>query len=55
MVKARSLNQAILAYKSHISPVLGKLIMCQISPNDIINLMNVLEKKTYQQHISTIS
>lgn len=45
MIKARSLNQIIIAYKSHIGPVLGKLIMCRISPNDVINLLNVLESK----------
>ena len=45
MIKARSLNQIIIAYKSHIGPVLGELIMCRISPNDVINLLNVLESK----------
>ena len=55
MIKARSLNQTIIAYKAHISPVLGKLIMCQISTNDIVNLMNVLEKKNISEsHISNI-
>lgn len=48
MIKARSLNQIKLAYNTHISPVLGDILICQISPNDIINLVSILEKKTYR-------
>lgn len=45
MIKARSLNQIKLAYNTHISPVLGDILICQISPNDIANLISILEKK----------
>ena len=45
MIKDRSLYQIQCAYKNHIGPVLGDIVVCKISPNDIINLINVLEKK----------
>lgn len=45
MIKARSLNQIKLAYRTHIGPVLGDILICKISPNDIANLVSVLEKK----------
>ena len=45
MIKARSLSQIIQAYKKHISPVLGGKIMCQITPNDVINFLNILESR----------
>ena len=46
MIKDRSLYQTQLAYKNHISPILGDVLVCKITPNDIINLINVLEKKS---------
>lgn len=49
MIKERSLNQIKLAYNTHIRPILGDLIICQISPNDIINLINILERKDLTQ------
>lgn len=45
MIKDRSLYQIELAYKNHISPVLGDILICKISPNDIINLITILEQK----------
>lgn len=45
MIKERSIYQIQIAYKNHISPVLGDILMCMISPNDIINLINTLENK----------
>ncbi len=45
MIKARSLSQIMQAYKKHISPVLGGKIMCQITPNDVINFLNILESR----------
>lgn len=45
MIKERSVNQIKLAYNSHISPVLGDILVCKISPNDIVNLISVLEEK----------
>lgn len=49
MIKDRSLYQIELAYKNHISPVLGDILICKISPNDIINLITILEQKVYVQ------
>ena len=46
MIKARSLNQIKLAYRTHIGPVLGDILMCKISPNDIANLISILETKS---------
>ena len=45
MIKARSIYQIQIAYNTHIRQVLGDILMCRITPNDIINLINVLEKK----------
>ena len=45
MIKARSLNQIQLAYNTHISPVLGDIIMSEITPNDIANFLTILERK----------
>ena len=42
MINARSLNQIKLAYKTHIKPVLGHMIISLFSPNDVANLINCL-------------
>lgn len=45
MIKERSIYQIQLAYSTHIGPVLGNILVCLISPNDIINLITSLERK----------
>ena len=45
MIKARSANQIELVYRTHISPVLGKTLVCLITPNDVVNLITILEHK----------
>lgn len=45
MIKERSIYQIQMAYGKHISPVLGNIIVCKISPNDVVNLIDSLEKK----------
>lgn len=42
MIKERSVNQIQLIYKTHISPVLGNILICLISHNDVINLITTL-------------
>lgn len=49
MIKERSVNQIQLIYKTHISPVLGNILICLISPNDVINLITTLETKNLSQ------
>lgn len=49
MIKERSINQIQLIYKTHISPVLGNILICLISPNDVINLITTLETKNLSQ------
>lgn len=49
MIKERSVNQIQLIYKTHISPVLGNILIYLISPNDVINLITTLETKNLSQ------
>lgn len=45
MIKSQSINQIVLAFKNHISPIIGEILMCEINANDIINLINSLDVK----------
>ena len=45
MIKSQSINQIVLAFKNHISPIIGEILMCEINANDIINLINSLDTK----------
>lgn len=49
MIKERSINQIQLIYNAHISPVLGNMLICLISPNDVVNLITILETKELSQ------